>query len=121
MNAIFWLNIAAKTASKFISKQRGQFFLAAIGIRGDGSLVKSTNKATRAKATCAEKIFSTHAEARLCKTLGLGATVFVARVNRQEEWAMAKPCKRCETYLRNKKISKLYYTISPNEYGVLIF
>lgn len=59
-----------------------------------------------------------HAEARVLKKAGHGATLWVARVLRDGAWAMAKPCQICETLIKNRKVVKVYYTIGPGEYGV---
>ena len=46
-----------------------------------------------------------------------GATVYVARVNRQGEWRMSKPCSMCHEVMKFVGIKKVVYTIGPNEWG----
>ena len=59
-----------------------------------------------------------HAEARLCRKLDYYGEVFVAR-RTSEGYRLAKPCPRCEARLRSRRVRRVYYTISNNEYGVL--
>ncbi len=41
-----------------------------------------------------------------------GATIYVARYNRNGELALARPCSRCEKLIRQCGIRKVYYTTS---------
>jgi len=103
------LDDAAKLAAE--TKQEGkQFLLGCIAERQDGVLVKSTNAKVRTPEA------SGHAEARSLRKAGFGATLWVARVLRDGSWAMAKPCKHCETLIRNKGVKKVYYTTGPNSW-----
>lgn len=60
-----------------------------------------------------------HAEARLAKKLDRGAIVYVVRINRKGKLVMARPCANCLMILKSKKVKKIYYSISENEYGVI--
>ena len=51
------------------------------------------------------------------RTATTGATVYVARVNRQGEWRMSKPCSMCHEVMKFVGIKKVVYTIGPNEWG----
>jgi tRNA(Arg) A34 adenosine deaminase TadA len=96
--------------------KRRKAFIAAVGLRTDGTLVSSLNG-------CSTEISpSSHAEARLVRKLGVGATVYVGRVLRLDgSVAMAKPCVRCENLLRHRGVKRVYYTIGPKEWGCLEF
>lgn len=90
-----------------------QHRIGAIGIRRDGVIVKSNNLPNRAPEPTA------HAEHRLMKKMGYGGVVYVVRVLRNGMLTMAKPCKTCEAVMRFSGISKVYYSITSTEYGVL--
>jgi tRNA(Arg) A34 adenosine deaminase TadA len=89
------------------------FFLGAVGLRNDGVIVASRNVASRDVA------LSHHAEARLSRKLTPNSEVWVARVRKNGEWAMAKPCASCQLKLRVAGVTRVVYTIDINEWGVL--
>jgi len=89
------------------------FFLGAVGLRNDGVIVASRNVASRDVA------LSHHAEARLSRKLTPNSEVWVARVRKNGEWAMAKPCSSCQLKLRVAGVTRVVYTIDINEWGVL--
>lgn len=107
-----YFKIAAKLSRK--KKNKRYFYLGAIGIRSDGVMVKSANGPTP------EPHPESHAEVRMAKKLDVGSTVYVARVVATGDFAMAKPCRNCERYLKNKGVKTVYYTIANNEFGRLI-
>ena len=95
---------------------RRKAHIGAVGVRGDGVLVTAWNGSSTDVCPTA------HAEARLARKLDAGSVVYVARVRRDnEKLAMSKPCAHCERILKNRGISKVIYTISEHEYGVLEF
>jgi len=91
--------------------------IGAIGIRADGVLVAAPN------APAPDVTPAVHAEARLSRKLDKGATVYVARVSndRTFRYKLARPCPSCQNHLRKKRVERVYYTISDNEYGVMEF
>jgi hypothetical protein len=98
------------------SKDARTFLLGTIGLRADGVFVSSRN----IPAPNATLEGRHHAEARLARKLTPGSTVWVARVARKDgSWAMAKPCVGCERKLRIAGVSRIVYTIGPNEWGVI--
>lgn len=108
----------AEAASTAISgsKDVRTFLLGAVGLRADGVFVSSRN------IPAPEATFERnhHAETRLARKLTPGSTVWVARVARRDgSWAMAKPCRGCERRLRIAGVSRIVYTIGPNEWGVI--
>lgn len=96
---------------------RGDMLMAAVSVRPDGLLVASRNVQVPA-----ERVLTGHAEYRLHSKLQSGCVVAVARVNRSFAPAMAKPCISCETILRNRRVSAIFYTDprEPSGYGVII-
>lgn len=119
MNPVPLLCRAARAAAKISTRQEHR--LAAVGLRADGAVVTATNKAVRIvtpRGVEGKKLWHSHAEARLCRKLDAGAVVFVARV-RQDGWAMARPCARCLSLLRMRRVSAVYFTVAADEYGVV--
>lgn len=98
----------AKKSEELKTKQK--YCLAAVGLRNDGTIVYSKNGG----GCCAVKDrhpFQSHAEARLTKKLDVNSIVFVARVKRiNYEVGSAKPCHKCEGFMRAKGISRVYFT-----------
>lgn len=123
-NKIFnYFEIAARAA---VSKDdRRWFLLGAVGIRDDGTLVKSFNGSTEYPKR------EVHAEFRLSRKLDYGATVYVARVRMDTTIApdgtkiltptfgMSRPCQPCMRALHAKRVKRIYYTISKNEFGII--
>ena len=96
------------------------FMLSAVGKRYDGSLLISSNIRT------AHPIHHAHAEHRLLRKAGYGATLWIARVDRNGNICIAKPCERCEALCKNMKVKRVFYSISGIgedvfEYGCLEF
>ena len=108
------LQMAAKRAAK--NRDRRTFFVGAVGIRSDGTLVSSWNGSSRLPDRIA------HAEYRLASKLDHGAIVYVARI-KTGDWSLglAKPCPACQKILKSRKVKKIYYSIDENEYGVIEF
>lgn len=97
----------------FETKQQNKnFLLGCIAQRKDGVFVRSTNSTVRVPTP------SAHAESRVLRKAGYGATLWVARVIRDGSWALAKPCIDCQILIKNRGVKRVYYTIGPNEYGV---
>jgi cytidine deaminase len=90
-----------------------KYKLGAIGIRQDGTIVKSANLPNRLPEPHA------HAEARVVKKLGWGGIIYVARVLSDGRFAMAKPCKNCQGIMKFNGVKRCYYTIDEFSYGVI--
>ena len=106
------LNKAIFLAKKNTDKK--QFFFSCVAKRNDGAEVYSVNHCVRA-----EKVPAHHAEARAVRKCDVGAILYVARILRDKETpALAKPCKFCQAFIRNKGIKKVYFTIDSNQYGI---
>lgn len=91
-----------------------KFRLAAVGERRDGAVVVSCNGGVRG---C--KVQVAHAEYRLARKLDYGSVVYVARTLKNGQVALARPCSRCLKALSLRNVSRIYYTISDVEYGVI--
>lgn len=107
------LELAAAYAPSTVEDPRC-FRLGAVGLRSDGVVVYARNGSGWLPSPDA------HAEARLVRKLDRGATVYVARILANGEWAMAKPCPTCMPRLRAKKVVRVFWTINKNEFGGMI-
>lgn len=107
-----YLNMAAEIAFRDDGRT---YHLGAVAVRSDGAMVSARNSRTE----CPNR--RAHAEYRVARKSDVGATVFVARITRAGEWATARPCINCQRAMRSRGIKKVYYTISPDEYGCLTF
>lgn len=91
--------------------QKRSYFLGAIGVRSDGVVVMARNDMIQTPEP------SAHAEARLVRKLGKDASmVVVVRVLKGTgKLAMAKPCKHCQSALKNFRVKKVYFTTDDGE------
>lgn len=112
MNPVRYLNSAALLSR--VKDDNRTFCIGSIGIRSDKAVVGSYNGNPRFP----DRMH--HAEYRLSRKLTTGSVVFVARTLVTGDWALAKPCPDCFTRLLNIGTKRIYYTIAPNEYGVLV-
>lgn len=90
--------------------------IAAIGFRRDGVIVQACSGGDQLNVSP-----GTHAEARLLRKMEkYSPVIYVARIRRDTmEFAMARPCKTCLPFIKNRRISTVYYTINAHEYGVI--
>src|ERR1700743_1136241 len=114
MNNKVWgyFDLAGKAA---VSKDDNRgFLLGAVHIRNDGALVSAVN------SVCQEPDRRAHSEYRISKKIDRGSIVYVARIRLLNgEYALSRPCHSCQKVLKSKKVKRVYYTISNNEYGVM--
>lgn len=106
-----YLDIATKIAKGTLDEPKNSF-LAAIGERSDGILVMATNVRTK------NQFHGAHCEVRLLKKCDVGSTIYLVRITRDGKWAMSKPCVKCQTLIKNKRVKKVIYTVGPDEYSV---
>lgn len=108
-------------------RDRRGFYVGSIGIREDGAKVHSKNSAIietqnrhpQSQFFIYRRFPQAHAESKLVQKLGFYGTVYVARVARgSQQLAMARPCSTCQQILKAYKVKKVYYTISPTEWGM---
>lgn len=112
MNHIKKMLAQAAVVSRLKRDDR-HYYIGAIGIRSDGTKVRSCNGNPK------EPTREHHCEFRLSRKLDKGGTVFVARTLADGSSGMARPCAGCEKALRSRGVCRVYYTISDDEYGVL--
>lgn len=91
------------------------FRLGAVGIRRDGAMVSASNGPAPFPHPDA------HAEARLTAKLTPDSTVWVARMRRDGTIGPARPCVHCMVRLRAAGVSRVAYSISDTEHGVIHF
>ncbi len=106
------LEVAGQVAD-ITSQTNRKAFIGAVAIRRDGALVKSPNGVTIRPDGPSP---SSHAEARVLRKSGHGATVYVARVKKDGSLAMAKPCSKCMAALKAMGVEMVYWTINNNEW-----
>jgi len=108
-----YLEIAAKAAlgKELITRN---FIHGAVGIRKDGAIVKSLNSSSEVPNR------KLHSEYRVCAKMDFGGEVYVARVRLDTmEFGISKPCKDCIKVMTHRGVKRVYYTIGPDEYGVI--
>lgn len=83
------------------------YHVGAVLVKGS-VLARKSNMPTREgmAGVCAEEALLRHPP----KKGRIGSKVYVARVTKQGEVTMAKPCKKCQLILKNKKVKKVFYT-----------
>lgn len=100
------LRIAGQIAALSADRKR-KAFVGALAVRRDGVLVASRNGSS---SNTPSKSPTAHAEIRVLRKAGYGATLYVARLKRNGELAMAKPCPKCHAMLRSRGVEVVYYT-----------
>lgn len=103
----------ASVVADLTSDKNRKAFIGAISVRKDGAIVKSRNASIYLPEG---KVPSSHAEARVMRKSGFGATVYVSRVKRDGSLAMAKPCSHCMASLKSRGVDMVYWTVSNNEW-----
>lgn len=88
--------------------------LGAVGVRTDGVVVTANN------IPCIQQDAHSHAEARLVRKLNCGSEIYVVRILRSNKLSNAHPCIKCQNAMRLRGIRRVYYSISDNEYGVIV-
>lgn len=97
------------------------FYLGCVGIRQDGVLVSAKNGAVGSTKSINnyQLVPTSHAEGRTLRKMGKGGVLFVARVAKKDgNYAMSAPCGMCQLLIRAAKIKKVYFTVSPIQYGI---
>lgn len=107
----YFFDLAIKVADA--KDDRRSFKVGACATRNDGVIIAASNGPTPFQSPLA------HAESRLMRKADVGSTVYVVRILRKDgSLAIARPCTDCAGVLRAKRVKKVYYSISPNEYGL---
>ena len=107
------IKLAAK-AAKIHKRDKRLYQMGAVAIRADGVIVCSSNGASQ------DVDPSMHAEARVLRKAGFGASLFVARVRKLDgTTAMAKPCPACEALIRNRGVKVVCYSTDNGGYETI--
>jgi tRNA(Arg) A34 adenosine deaminase TadA len=113
-----YFRLAKKIATKGdITDVKRKYRLGAVGIRTDGTIVTANNIPCRYPHARAYS----HAEARLVRKLSHGSEMFVVRILRNNSFSNACPCAKCQNAMRLRGVRRVYYSISDDEYGVIVF
>lgn len=108
-----YFDLATRIArANIVSSNEKNYLFGVVAKREDGAIATSSNVRTEHRS------ISAHAEARVLRKAGVGATLWLVRITRDGIWAMSKPCKLCQAYLSNRMVKRVYYSIGHNEYGV---
>lgn len=114
------IRMAAKIALPTSDNDARDFWLGCIGIRNDGAMIFSKNGAVF--STDIENyhfIPEAHAECRAVKKMDSGGILYVARVRKKnKDLALAAPCMMCQIKIKARGISKVYFSINENQYGI---
>ncbi|RTK93186.1 hypothetical protein EKI60_06305 [Candidatus Saccharibacteria bacterium] len=78
----------------------------------DPRLVDCRTEKMRRRISC-------HAEHDALKRSGIakGGTIYVARIGRNDNVALSRPCDHCQKLLLEAGVRKMVYTISPTEWA----
>lgn len=98
------LEILGKRLNKRSGNIEAAYHVVAIALRDDGAMVHSVNLPTRFPDPKA------HAEARVLRKAGLGATLYVLRFTRKGKLVMAKPCADCMKMITALRVKDVYYS-----------
>ena len=113
-----YFRLAKTVAAKGdISDAKRKYRLGAVGIRSDGTVVTANNVPCRQPNDRAQS----HAEARLVRKLNHGSEMYVVRILHNNALGNACPCIKCQNAMRLRGIRRVYYSISDDQYGVIIF
>jgi len=106
----YYFDLAEKIALSKDDKR--SFKVGALCVRNDGVIVGAPN------SPVAEPDRKAHAEYRTAKKIDFNGVFYIVRMLRRDNsLAIARPCPDCANVLRAKRVKKVYYSISPNEYG----
>ena len=95
------------------------FWIGAVGIRKDGTMVFSKNGSFFSSTNVYQSVPQVHAEGRVLRKMDYGGILYVARVARKDfSLKMARPCQMCQVRIKSKGIKKVYYTINDHQWGV---
>lgn len=97
-----------------------EFWLGCVGVRKDGAIVSAKNGSMRFREiprNISKTSPANHAECRCLRKMDTGGVLYVARVS-NVGLAMARPCCRCAINIQSRYISKVYYTINNQQYGI---
>jgi hypothetical protein len=106
-----YLELATQIAEGTLDQEKNTFFCG-VAERSDGAIVVSTNIRTK------EQFHGAHCEVRLLKKCDVGSTIYLVRIWKDGTWANAKPCIKCQTLIKNKRVKKVFYSLDKETYAV---
>jgi len=103
------------TAAKAALDSEYKFRMGAIVVKSGRVLSIDTNYNKRSPYTPPNR-WSTHAEIRALRSASdtKGATLYIARLFKSGDIALARPCAWCMEHITTAKISRVVYTINKN-------
>lgn len=113
-----YLDLATRIAKADLEKinkfqYRKNYVFGAVCIRYDGTIAVSNNILTKIPNPNA------HAEKRVLYKSGFDAkALYIVRITKHGNWAIAKPCNHCEQLIFNKRVRKVIYSVEPGVYQV---
>lgn len=105
-----YLDLAIRIAKG--GTEERNYRIGCVGIRTDGAIVVAPNLLTK------KPEHKAHAESRVISKSDAGVILYVARILRNDAIALAKPCVKCQALIKNRRVKRVFYTISNSEYGV---
>ena len=117
-----------KTIKALATTSPNLFRFGSVLVRGKNIISSSTNHDTKTHPLKAimypnRDYKGLHAEVALLRGYRRydveGSDVYILRLLRNGEVGMAKPCSKCEEYLRSMGIDRVFYTISETQTGIL--
>lgn len=106
------------TAAKLALTSPNRFKMAAIVVKSGRVLGGDINLNKISPLTPPRRL-STHAEIRAMKVARRsnpsGSTIYIARVDSQENHALAKPCAWCVEHMLNVNINKVVFSVDDNK------
>lgn len=105
------LELAIRAARPDVDRKR-RAYVGCVALRTDKVIVQARNgSATSVSPNC-------HAEIRALRKSGKNAEVYVARLLKNGQTAMARPCSRCRASLRNAGVKFVTYTKDDGDWGM---
>jgi tRNA(Arg) A34 adenosine deaminase TadA len=98
-----------------LARSSGKSLHGAVALRADGKLVYAHNGGQKTPTP------AHHCEARLCRKLTPGSTIWLVRVTREGRWADSTPCRHCMGRLQAAQVDVVYFTTGPTTYAKLRF
>lgn len=108
-----WENFKLAGEKAIKSDDCRHYRLGCVARRADGATVFSCNGPTPVPTR------EQHAEYRISRKLDYNSVVYVARVLRDGSYGNAMPCASCMKALKSRRVSRVYFTVSNTDYGII--
>lgn len=103
---------AAIAAASLGTDTKRRSVIGCVAVREDGAIVQARNGSVQ------HPMHDCHAEVRCLRKSGLRPRIFVARVHKNGLAAMARPCAKCMSLLRSKRVVSVTYTTGGSGWAV---